>query len=119
MSLVSGTTPSSLSQWREEALQVAFVSGKQLMYINDVVGVDVRPEPGRPSMQLQLEFEHRSAVLGVHFSHSLFRCLVIGSISLLYEVLMLFVKWASVPIQSGYKGNGRGRWRVSVYAGLV
>src|SRR4029077_4203714 len=83
VSLVSGTTPSSLGLWRDEALQVAFVSGEQLIHIDDVVGVDVRLAPDRPRMQLELEFEHRSAVLGVHFCDSLFKCLVIGSISLL------------------------------------
>src|SRR2546429_8696486 len=36
------------------------------MHINDVVRGDIRLAPNRPRMQLQLEFEHRSAVLGVH-----------------------------------------------------
>src|SRR5437660_7922915 len=41
------------------------------MHINDVVRGDDWLAPDRPRVQLQLEFEHRSAVLGVHFIASL------------------------------------------------
>jgi hypothetical protein len=34
--------------------------------IEDLVGRDIRLAPNRPSVQLELQFEHRSAVLGVH-----------------------------------------------------
>src|SRR2546428_12909756 len=83
------------------------------MHINDVIRGDIRLAPNRPRVQLQLEFEHRSAVLGVHFIASLL-WLVISLLSLEYEVTMSLVKGASVPVQLGYLGNGRDQRRVSV-----
>jgi hypothetical protein len=51
----------------EQALHVALEGDEEFMHLEDVIGRDIRPAPNRPRVQLELEFEHRSGVLCVHF----------------------------------------------------
>jgi hypothetical protein len=63
-----------LSLRGEHALQVALVGDEEFLHVEDVIGRDIRPAPNRPRVQLQLKFEHRSAVLGIHFLAFLAPC---------------------------------------------
>jgi hypothetical protein len=56
-----------LSLRGEQALQVALLRDEAFMHLEEVIGCDIRAAPNRPRVQLELEFEHRSRVLGVHF----------------------------------------------------
>src|SRR5438105_1983529 len=56
-----------LARLREKALEVALMSGQQLVNLEEIVCGDERAAACRERMQFELKFVHRPAVLRVHF----------------------------------------------------